>query len=552
MISGYYESDNFLGIRWLRYRLASFMLCLCISTPIQLTAAQIVYVSNHLNRSTEAYVADPVSGGLTQIPFSATAYQTGIGPIGLAVDSKGNFLYVGNEGFTGSGTTENGSVSAFTINASTGALANINGSPFSAGANSCPQDVVVHPTGSFVYVSNGCYPSGSPPPIGSPYPDLLGYAVNPLSGALIQVPGSPFLGGVGPQQMTIDSGGKCLYVISANFYSQTDFRLLSVISAYSINAFTGALTQVQSYPFPVGIGVSDLAVDASGRFLYAVAAGSIFAYTINSSDGSLTPVPGSPFAGPPSGTNLAVDPADRFIFISSYPVNSVAAYTINTSNGTLAPVPGSPWATGSGPDGLAVDPTGHFLYVANNTYPSSISAYSINGDTGALAAISGSPFPALFGASKLAIFSPPSPTVTNLTPDSAPGGGATFTLTVNGTGFASGATVQWNGSALPTTFVSAIRVTASVTSMLIASAGTATVTVSIGGVTSNGAVFTIKKNLCDINNDGTVDVSDVQLVTTQALGVTQSVSDLNGDGRVNVVDVQIVINAALGRGCSAT
>jgi sugar lactone lactonase YvrE len=60
---------------------------------------------------------------------------------------------------------------------------------------------------------------------------------------------------------------------------------------------------------------------------------------------------------------------------------------------------------------------------------------------------------------------------------------------------------------------------------------------------------TIRYVTCDINADGNVNVSDVQLIINEALGVAPAVHDLNGDGMVNVADVQIVINAALGLGC---
>jgi hypothetical protein len=56
-------------------------------------------------------------------------------------------------------------------------------------------------------------------------------------------------------------------------------------------------------------------------------------------------------------------------------------------------------------------------------------------------------------------------------------------------------------------------------------------------------------NACDINGDGSVSVSDVQLVINEVLGVSPAVHDLNHDGRVTVADVQIVINAVLGLGC---
>ena len=79
-----------------------------------------------------------------------------------------------------------------------------------------------------------------------------------------------------------------------------------------------------------------------------------------------------------------------------------------------------------------------------------------------------------------------------LVPGSAVPGGPGFTLTVNGCNFATGATVLWNGSALTTTFISGIQLTATVPASHIATAGTAVVTVNNpGGSTSFPAFFTI-------------------------------------------------------------
>ncbi len=83
------------------------------------------------------------------------------------------------------------------------------------------------------------------------------------------------------------------------------------------------------------------------------------------------------------------------------------------------------------------------------------------------------------------------PTITSTSPASATAGGAAFTLTVNGANFVSGATVQWGNTALTTSFASATQLTASVPANLIASAGTASVTVTDSGGTSTGATFTI-------------------------------------------------------------
>jgi hypothetical protein len=65
------------------------------------------------------------------------------------------------------------------------------------------------------------------------------------------------------------------------------------------------------------------------------------------------------------------------------------------------------------------------------------------------------------------------------------------------------------------------------------------------------ARFSAKFGPCDINADQSINVSDVQLIVNEALGVIPASDDLNRDGVVNVSDVQIVMNAALGAACSA-
>jgi hypothetical protein len=79
-------------------------------------------------------------------------------------------------------------------------------------------------------------------------------------------------------------------------------------------------------------------------------------------------------------------------------------------------------------------------------------------------------------------------TLTSLAPNGATAGGPTFTLTVNGSSFASGATVQWNGSPLSTSFVNGTQLTATVPGSLIASVGSASVTVVNPGSTASSAL----------------------------------------------------------------
>jgi hypothetical protein len=108
----------------------------------------------------------------------------------------------------------------------------------------------------------------------------------------------------------------------------------------------------------------------------------------------------------------------------------------------------------------------------------------------------------------------------------APGSG-TFTLTVYGTGFASGAVVNWNGKPLTTTFVTAEKLTASVPTANLTTAGTAVVTVTNGGVVSNPEYFQVVKN------NYTVAWSKLDYATdTTPQDVTTA--DFNGDGNLDL------------------
>lgn len=88
----------------------------------------------------------------------------------------------------------------------------------------------------------------------------------------------------------------------------------------------------------------------------------------------------------------------------------------------------------------------------------------------------------------------PAPTLTGINPSSANAGAAAFVLTATGTSFVASSKVRWNGQDLSTTFVSATQLTAQVTANLIATAGTAQVTVftpTPGGGVTTALNFTI-------------------------------------------------------------
>jgi hypothetical protein len=117
-----------------------------------------------------------------------------------------------------------------------------------------------------------------------------------------------------------------------------------------------------------------------------------------------------------------------------------------------------------------------------------------------------------------------------LTPDHALPGSAAITLTVNGSGFVSGSVVEWNGSALSTTFVSKGQVQAVVPASSLASAGTAAITVSNpipGGGSSNAVYFPVGNPNAKfiLAKDDQSYVSDWNSVL---------VGDYNGDGKLDM------------------
>ncbi|MGA8765187.1 MAG: FG-GAP-like repeat-containing protein [Candidatus Sulfotelmatobacter sp.] len=112
-----------------------------------------------------------------------------------------------------------------------------------------------------------------------------------------------------------------------------------------------------------------------------------------------------------------------------------------------------------------------------------------------------------------------------LVPTSAAPRGPSFVLTINGTGFVSGAAVKWNGKTLATKFVSQTQLTATVPAADIAEAGTALVAVSNPGmiVASNVGFFSITTPVSSPAFDG---------INAPTLGnpVYTAVADFNKDG----------------------
>lgn len=103
----------------------------------------------------------------------------------------------------------------------------------------------------------------------------------------------------------------------------------------------------------------------------------------------------------------------------------------------------------------------------------------------------------------------PVPTITQLSPATRPAGGGDFVLRVIGTNFVPRSYIRWASTSLPTTYVSATELRATIPAANVATAGTQPVRVltgAPGGGTSNPSIFTVTAVVtpCDLdepNND---------------------------------------------------
>ena len=142
-----------------------------------------------------------------------------------------------------------------------------------------------------------------------------------------------------------------------------------------------------------------------------------------------------------------------------------------------------------------------------------------------------------------------------LVPTAVPPGNPAFTLKVNGTGFVSGATVNFNRAPLATTFVDTEHLTAAVPAAAVANAGTATVTVVNPGAAaaqSNVIYFQVGAPEATVSFAA---AANSPLVFSEPNGI--AAGDFNEDGKpdlaiANVIQVSVLLGNGDGTFASAT
>src|SRR6266487_905599 len=273
----------------------------------------------------------------------------------------------------------------------------------------------------------------------------------------------------------------------------------------------------------------------------------------------VNPSPGGGSSTPAVTFTIANPPVINSPLTACGTVGVAFSYTITATNNptsyTAAPLPA----------GLSLGSGGNRNVISGTPTTAGTTSVIISASNGAS--------PCNTGSATLVITINAAPTISSLNPTCVTPGGPQFTLTVNGTNFVSTSTVNWNGTALTTTFVSSTQLTAAVPASLIATAGTASITVAnpCAGATSTAVTLSIANTpvitspLTVTGQIGvafsyTITATNTDNQTTYTAAPLPAGLSLGHGGRRNVVSgtptasgtTNVTITVSSGTGCNST
>lgn len=270
-------------------------------------------------------------------------------------------------------------VSALAKNGQTGGLSPVTGSPFPDHLEG--GRLAVDALGRFLFVLNA-NTNG-----------ISMFQINSSSGALTEVPGSPFSAGmtINPNQapsqpisLATEKSGKYLYV----GYTGGNVQNFCAITPFAIDAANLRLTLTDQLSFDVNFNPVQMFSDPRGLFLYVANGSNPFTqaqngdttvYSITATDGSLS-INGTAGGGS-NARAIASDPQGRFFFEGGGQLEgSIFWGPISPLDGTSVPTQDFlSLGPGNFPVAMIVESSGKFLYVQEST---GLFIYSIDQTTG--------------------------------------------------------------------------------------------------------------------------------------------------------------------------
>lgn len=294
-------------------------------------------------------------------------------PSYVELHPNGKFLYASVE------AGENDGITAFAIDADTGALTQLN-SRTVAGKAAC--HVGIDPAGTTAIVS--FYTSGS---IAS-FPIRDDGTLGPVA-SLIQHEGSsvtPRQKGPHAHSVNIDATGR--FAIAADLG-------IDKLLIYRLDPETSELTPHDPPAFDLqpGAGPRHFAFHPSQKFAYVINEldMTMTAMEWDAEKGTLTKLqtvstlPPEGFEGTQSTAEVVVHPSGKFVYGSNRGPDTLVIYSVDPDTGKLTTAGFSP-SGGEEPRNFNIDPTGRWL-IACGQNSDDVQVFSIDGDTGLLTAV---------------------------------------------------------------------------------------------------------------------------------------------------------------------
>lgn len=287
-------------------------------------------------------------GELTSLPGSPSIATNlkdpglfiGLMPTGIAMDGHGRFFYLSDyDGTNPSGQSIN-AIRAYTIDATSGALEN---GPILTSTSVAQLSVqAIDPASKYLYAATVLSDSLA----------ISVYAIDPTTEVLTEVPGSPFFvintteGVEYNLSLFTSSSGNFLYASVTNYTSGSPG-----VFTFSVDPATGALAVVAGSPFSVGDGVAGTTLHPSGKFLYATetqngAVAGLSVFAVDTTNGTIGTTPVSSVAISDYFGLSLIDPSGQ-VLVFNDSNNTALSFTVNGSTGSLTAAAGSPFGVAS-------------------------------------------------------------------------------------------------------------------------------------------------------------------------------------------------------------
>jgi 6-phosphogluconolactonase len=325
-------------------------------------ADRTVFVGTYTGSQSKGIYAfhfDSVTGKLTNASLAVESSN----PSFLAVHPNGRFLFAANE-------NPNGAVSAFKIESARLTLKN---SVPSRGAGPC--HISLDRTGRWLFAAN--YDSGS----AAAFPIREDGSLGEASG-FVQHRGSS----VDHERQEGPHAHMAVASPDNRFVLVPDLGLDRVL-VYAFDAVHGTLTEAGAGKLAPGSGPRHLVFSPNGQFVYVLneITATIDTFRWEKSHGVMEPAGNAPmlpveYKGPRGAAEIAIDSSGRFLYASNRGDNSIALFRINGRK--LTPT-GHAGTGGKTPRNFTLDPDGNFLLAANQN-SGTIVEFRIDKTTGSL------------------------------------------------------------------------------------------------------------------------------------------------------------------------